>query len=102
MFANPTREEVLGLTNIEANACGTPVVTFCTGGSPECIDVSSGSVVEKDDIDNFEREVVRICETHPFDAQACRERAKRFDKNERFREYVNVYGSVIAERNQTN
>ena len=28
VFFNPTREEVLGLVNVEALACGTPVVTF--------------------------------------------------------------------------
>ena len=50
VFVNPTREEVLGLTNIEANACGTPVVTFRTGGSPECIDGTSGLVVEQEDV----------------------------------------------------
>ena len=96
VFANPTREEVLGLTNIEANACGTPVVTFRTGGSPECIDDSSGAVVEKNDIDNFEREIVRICETHPYSAQACCTRAREFDKTDRFTEYVRLYESLIA------
>ena len=34
VFFNPTREEVLGLVNLESLACGTPVVTFNTGGSP--------------------------------------------------------------------
>ncbi len=96
VFVNPTREEVLGLTNIEANACGTPVVTFRTGGSPECIDASSGVVVEQDDVDGVEREIIRICETHPFDSEACRERAKQFDKNDRFREYVKFYESIIT------
>ena len=31
VFFNPILEEVLGLTNIEAQACGTPVITFNTG-----------------------------------------------------------------------
>ena len=49
VFVNPTREEVLGLVNIEALACGTPVVTFDAGGSPECIDDTCGKVIEIDD-----------------------------------------------------
>ncbi|MBE6763300.1 MAG: glycosyltransferase [Ruminococcaceae bacterium] len=93
VFVNPTREEVLGLTNIEANACGTPVVTFRTGGSPECIDESSGVVVEAEDTEAMIAQVVRICQTQPFEAAKCRERALRFDKNERFREYVRFYES---------
>lgn len=27
VFVNPTREEVLGMVNVESLACGTPVVT---------------------------------------------------------------------------
>lgn len=91
VFVNPTREEVLGLVNVEAIACGTPVVTFNTGGSPECIDSTSGSVVEKDDIDAMEKEIIRICETRPYSEEACLRRARSFDKNERFREYIDLY-----------
>ena len=50
IFVNPTREEVFGLVNIEALACGTPVVTFKTGGSPECIDDRTGFIVEKNNV----------------------------------------------------
>lgn len=91
LFVNPTREEVLGLVNIEANACGTPVVTFRSGGSPECIDETSGSVVECDDIDALEREIVRICMENPFSKDACIRKAKKFDANEKFDEYINLY-----------
>lgn len=94
LFVNPTREETLGMVNIEANACGTPVVTFNTGGSPECIDSTSGSVVEKDDIDAMEKEIIRICETKPYSREACIERAKHFDKNARFQEYIDLYKEI--------
>lgn len=95
VFVNPTREEALGMVNIEANACGTPVVTFGTGGSPECIDSTSGSVVDKDDIDAMEREIIRICEEKPYSAKACIERASRFNKNARFQEYVDLYKELV-------
>ena len=98
VFVNPTREEVLGLTNIEANACGTPVVTFRTGGSPECINASTGITVDKDDVQALEAAVVRICEDRPFDAIACREQAKRFDKQDRLKEYAELYKQVLAAR----
>lgn len=96
VFVNPTREEVLGLTNIEANACGTPVVTFRTGGSPECIDVSSGVVVEQGDTRQMLRKIRWICEENPFDGAACRARAKRFAKEERFKEYLELYESIVT------
>ena len=94
LFVNPTREEVLGMVNIEANACGTPVITFRTGGSPECIDNSSGSVVDREDIDAMEHEIRRICTEKAFSEEDCLERAKFFCMNERFQEYVSLYSSL--------
>ncbi len=91
VFANPTREEVLGLANLEALACGTPVVTFDTGGSPECIDETCGAVVAKDDTDAMYNEIIRICETKPYSKEACLKRAIFFDKNKKYEEYLKLY-----------
>ncbi|SDH61688.1 Glycosyltransferase involved in cell wall bisynthesis [Pseudobutyrivibrio sp. 49] len=35
VFVNPTYEDNYPTTNLEAIACGTPVITYNTGGSPE-------------------------------------------------------------------
>ena len=91
VFANPTREEAFGLVNVEALACGTPGVTFRTGGSPECYDDTCGVVVEKNDIDAMEREIRRICETHPYDIESCIKFAQGFDMYDRYREYIDLY-----------
>lgn len=42
VFVNPILEDNFPTVNIEALACGTPVVTFQTGGSPEAVDSSCG------------------------------------------------------------
>ena len=94
VFVIPTREENYPTVNMEAIACGTPVVTFKTGGSPEIVDESCGSVVEVDDGDAMEKEIIRICEEKPYSNSACLERAKTFDMNDRFNEYVELYGEV--------
>lgn len=91
LFVNPTREEVLGLVNIEANACGTPVLTFNSGGSPECINTESGIVVECDDIDGMEKEINRIRKEKLFTKEGCVLRAEEFDANKKFKEYTNLY-----------
>ncbi len=91
LFVNPTREEVLGLVNIEALACGTPVVTFDAGGSPECIDSTCGSVVPKDDIDLLYKESLRIKNEQPYTKEMCLKRAKAFDMNDAFEKYVELY-----------
>ena len=98
VFVNPTREEVLGLVNIEANACGTPVITFKSGGSPECIDTTSGAVVECDDVEEMKLEIIRACTKRPYCAEKCRSRAEQFDANKVYQEYLNLYHCIAEQR----
>ncbi len=50
VFFNPTYEDNFPTTNLEALACGTPVITYRTGGSPESvIEGKNGYVVDKGD-----------------------------------------------------
>lgn len=91
VFVNPTREDTFPTVNIEALACGTPVVTFRTGGSPEILDESCGAVVEKNDISALQKEIERICIEKPYSGGACTSRAAFFNKDEKFREYVKLY-----------
>jgi len=45
VFFNPTREDTYPTVNMEALACGTPVVTFDVGGSPEIVSPKTGIIV---------------------------------------------------------
>lgn len=47
VFVNPTLEDNFPTTNIEALSCGTPVITFDTGGAGECIDDDCGIVLKE-------------------------------------------------------
>jgi len=91
LFVNPTREEVLGLVNIEALACGTPVVTFNAGGSPECIDETCGFTVKTDDIDSLESLIYKAINEKLFDKDSCIARAKKFDQSSKFNDYIKLY-----------
>ena len=95
VFVNPTREDNYPTVNMESLACGTPVITFNAGGSPEIIDMTCGSIVDKDDINSMEKEIIRVCETRPYSAEACLKRAEAFDMNKRFQEYVDLYRSFL-------
>ena len=94
VYVNPTREDNYPTVNIESLACGTPVLTFRTGGSPEMLDETCGSVVECGDIDALESEIIRICTDKPYSKEACIRKAKAFDKNERFKEYLKLYERI--------
>lgn len=91
IFVNPTREETLGMVNIEALACGTPVVTFDSGGSPECLDKSCGIVVEKDDIKSMCDAIERLYDKKSILMGNCINRAKQFDQKNKLYEYINMY-----------
>lgn len=97
VFVNPTREDTFPTVNIEALACGTPVVTFAVGGSPEILDETCGTVVERDDVDHLKQQILRIGEMQPYTESACVNRAKSFDMYRRYQDYVQLYKSCVEE-----
>ena len=94
LFLNPTREENYPTVNMEALACGTPVATFQTGGSPEMLDETCGVIIPVNDVEALHREIKRTAWQRPFSENACLARARAFDANNRFKEYVDLYGSI--------
>ena len=101
MFVNSTYEDNFPTTNIEALACGTPVITYNTGGSPEAVTPDTGWVVEQGDIDGI-ISIVRDLENRSKESielqrQACRRRAvEYFDKDKCFEEYLKLYERLLA------
>ena len=91
VFVNPTREEVLGLVNIEALACGTPVITFHTGGSPECVNDVCGTIIEKDDLFSLERVLLEMSKKKIEYKENCIKQALNFDEKIIFQQYVEMY-----------
>ena len=102
LFLIPTREDNYPTVNMESLACGTPVLTFRTGGSPEMLDETCGAVVPCDDVEAFRGEILRICEQRLFPAERCVEKAREFDQNQKYKEYIELYERVISSRNQGN
>ena len=95
LFVNPTREENYPTVNMEAIACGTPVLTFRTGGSPEIVNEFCGSVVDKNDIEDMQREIIRICTEKIYSAERCVASAGAFDFNCCLTEYEKLYRRLI-------
>lgn len=95
VFVNPTKEENFPTVNIEALACGTPVVTFRTGGSPEIIDGATGIVVDYENVDMMEAAVRKVCDEVPFSRDDCRNRAGNFNMKSKFCEYYALYEEIL-------
>ncbi|PAU94029.1 glycosyl transferase [Aliifodinibius salipaludis] len=99
LFVNPTLVDNFPTTNLEALACGTPVVTFNTGGSPEAIDGKTGWVVEKSNTDELYNSIQKYFKNDlKINSDYCRERCMQlFNKEDRYKDYLNLYRSKIEE-----
>ena len=94
LFVNPTREDNYPTVNMEAIACGTPVLTFRTGGSPESLTEETGCVVNCGDVDAMEQEIVRIWKQKPYDRDVLLASAEQFDMNGCFVSYLEMYNAA--------
>ena len=96
VFVNPTREEVFGLVNVEAQACGVPVITFNTGGSPETISEKTGIVIENENFDKLKEEIIRVVTEHPFCVTDCIEQANQMSVDNMVSRYIKLYSSILG------
>ena len=93
VFVNPTYQDNFPTTNIEALACGTPVVTYNTGGSPEAVDEKTGKVVEKGNLEQLVTAIMEVCTS---DRLALREKCRQkalldFDKTKQYKKYLAIF-----------
>ncbi len=100
IFINPTYEDNFPTTNIESLACGTPVITYKTGGSVEAVDSATGIIVAQGDITALNEAIKTIInDSILFSQEACRKRAvDQYNKDNRFNDYINLYRDVIIAR----
>jgi putative colanic acid biosynthesis glycosyltransferase len=101
VFVNPTYQDNFPTTNIEALACGTPVITYNTGGSPEAIDLHTGEIVPKGDTMALKAAIIDWCTTKDRDdtREICRERAVQlFNKDNRYSDYLHLYEQMIENK----
>lgn len=96
-FVNATWQDNYPTVNLEAIACGTPVVTYRTGGSTESITPATGMVVPQGDIEAM-LAAVRQIEAKGKQAYTapCREYAlAHFRKEDRYMDYLRLYDEVM-------
>lgn len=94
VFVNTTREDNFPTVNIEALACGTPVITFDVGGSAEMLDETCGIAVQSDDIDDLIRNITDVCEKHCFAENDCVCRANIYKDRNKFIDYISLYRRI--------
>ncbi len=97
VFINTTYEDTFPTTNLEALACGTPVITYNTGGSPEAIDTATGIVVEPGNLQALKTAIHQIqSKGKATYSQVCIQRAHQlYKKEDRYKEYVEVFNELV-------
>lgn len=94
-FFNPTYEDNFPTTNIESLACGTPVITYNTGGSPETLSNETGWVVEQGDL-NAVLGIIKSAELNNKPVAECRNRARNlYDQSRSSGAYLDLYNSYF-------
>lgn len=100
LFVNPTLEDNFPTVNMEALACGTPVITYQTGGSPESLTEECGRVVPYHDYNALKNAVLEMKQTKPSMAQACIKRAKKYECEDAYNKYLSLYEHLMKGGNQ--
>lgn len=90
VLINPTLGDNFPTVNLEALACGTPVVTNNTGGSAEAAGNECGRIVYSKTVEEF-IEKINECLASSITSEECRKRALRYDRNICFRGYIDLY-----------
>lgn len=96
-FVNPTWQDNYPTVNLEAMACGTPVVTYRTGGSVEAVTAQTGLTVAQGDLDGIIRAVHTIVHRgKDFYRSACRSHAVEFfRKDDCYARYIRLYEELL-------
>lgn len=100
VFINPTIEDNYPTTNLEAIACGTPVITYNTGGSPESITSECGIVVDKGNIEQLLYAIKELKDKKNLKEENCLKLAEKFDKNICFEQYIELYKQILKKKRE--
>lgn len=97
VFVNLTWEDTFPTTNLEAMACGTPVITYRTGGSVEAVTEETGCVVDQGDLNSLKEILYRLyMRGVGLYREKCRRRAlELYAKSDCYEKYIQLYKKVI-------
>lgn len=94
IYVNASVEETMGLTTVEAMACGTPVIVMNTTGSPELVTEMCGRTIEPKNIEQLKRAILDM-ENEKNMTESCICHAKNFEKNKQYKKYIELYRKIM-------
>lgn len=88
-------EETMGLTVIEANACGTPVVVFDRTALPEIVTPETGVVLQECTPEAVAKILLETGFSKDRYAEKCIAHAGQFEKQKMYSQYIELYRSIL-------
>ncbi|HEL1745858.1 TPA: glycosyltransferase [Streptococcus suis] len=96
VFVNPTLRDNFPTVNIEAQLCGTPVITFDTGGAKEAICTQTGKIVVQGDYEQLFVAITSMIPKNKYIATKTREHALAFSVENMVNDYIKLYQEVVV------
>ncbi|MDD3333962.1 MAG: glycosyltransferase [Eubacteriales bacterium] len=93
VYVSTSHEETMGMTLVEALACGTQVLCYNATAMPEVVTPQVGETVPLGDVRAMGEAVCRLC-AQPKSPEDCRARAMGYDAPTRFAEYIKLYNAM--------
>ena len=95
---NPTYEDNYPTTNLEAQACGTPVVAYKTGGACESLDAEYGFEINQGDLSTALKVIrnVKGLNKEKMRNTLVLKSQKEFGSDVCFRNYIRLYDEIIC------
>lgn len=97
ILINPTYQDTFPTVNIEAMACGTPVITYNTGGCEETISHNTGFVVPRGDKTQFLTFInqIKLVPKTVFRDNCIKHVANLYSNKDRYKEYFDLYCNLL-------
>lgn len=92
VFLNFTYEDNFPTVNLEAMACGTPVITYKTGGSVEPITEETGIIIEQG---NYMAALNSIGQARMLDRHIVASHAMQYSSKDKFNDYISLYKELL-------
>ena len=93
VFVNPTYEDTFPSVDLEAQACGTPVVVYETDGCPETVMPGNGLLIPQGDMQALENAVKTIADSG---RRADPQRMAQFDREQAYQGYIKLYKDILS------
>lgn len=96
VFVNPSYQDILPTVNMEAQACGCPVVCYDSDGMPESVNAISSVIVPKGNKQGLLDTIVSIADGRvSFDRDKIAMQAEEYSGDEFLNKYLALYGRLF-------